>query len=96
MPICAAHAWLPLAAYVPIEVYTVLLGSVALEHVLVAMEDSPNLVILPGGKASDESAHLIASMVMKPVMESLRAQFDFIVLDSSPIIPYAEGRACPL
>jgi succinoglycan biosynthesis transport protein ExoP len=71
----------------------VLLGSVALEQALVAMQDSPNLVILPGGKASDESAHLIASMVMKPVMESLRAQFDFIVLDSSPIIPYAEGRA---
>ncbi|HZE81209.1 MAG TPA: polysaccharide biosynthesis tyrosine autokinase [Candidatus Polarisedimenticolia bacterium] len=71
----------------------VLLGSVALQDALITMQDSPNLVILPGGKASDESAHLIASMVMKSVMESLRAQFDFIVLDSSPIIPYAEGRA---
>jgi succinoglycan biosynthesis transport protein ExoP len=71
----------------------VLLGSVALQDALVVMQDSPNLAILPGGKASDESAHLIASMAMKSVMESLRARFDFIVLDSSPIIPYAEGRA---
>jgi capsular exopolysaccharide synthesis family protein len=71
----------------------VLLESVALQDALVAMQDSPNLVILPGGKASDESAHLIGGMVMKSVMESLRARFDFIILDSSPIIPYAEGRA---
>jgi succinoglycan biosynthesis transport protein ExoP len=71
----------------------VLLGSVALEDALVVMQGSPNLAILPGGKASDESAHLIASMAMKSVIESLRARFDFIVLDSSPIIPYAEGRA---
>jgi non-specific protein-tyrosine kinase len=71
----------------------VLLGSVALQDALVVMQGSPNLAILPGGKASDERAHLIASMVMKSVMESLRARFDFIVLDSSPIIPYAEGRA---
>ena len=71
----------------------VLVGSVALQDALVAVQDSPNLVILPGGEASDESAHLVASTVMKSVMESLRARFDFIVLDSSPIIPYAEGRA---
>jgi polysaccharide biosynthesis transport protein len=71
----------------------VLLGSATLQDALVTMPDFPNLAILPGGKASDQSAHLIASMVMKPIIESLRARFDFIVLDSSPIIPYAEGRA---
>jgi polysaccharide biosynthesis transport protein len=71
----------------------VLLESVALQDALVTVQDSPNLVILAGGKPSDENAHLIGGMVMKSVMESLRARFDFIVLDSSPIIPYAEGRA---
>jgi polysaccharide biosynthesis transport protein len=71
----------------------VLVGSVALQDALLAIQDSPNLVILPGGKASDERAHLVASMAMKSIMQSLRARFDFIVLDSSPIIPYAEGRA---
>jgi capsular exopolysaccharide synthesis family protein len=69
----------------------VLLGSVALEDALVRMQDSPRLVILPGGEASDERAHLIASTSMQSVMEALRARFDFIVLDSSPLIPYAEG-----
>lgn len=36
---------------------------------------------------------MIASETMNSIMEALRARFDFIVLDSTPIIPYAEGRA---
>ncbi len=71
----------------------VLLGSVPLADALVMVPGSPNLMVLPGGKASDERAHLIAGMAMKSVMELLREQFDFIVIDSSPLIPYAEGRA---
>jgi polysaccharide biosynthesis transport protein len=71
----------------------VLLGSIPLQEALVDVPDSPNLVVLPGGKGSDERAHLIPSMAMKSIMDSLRARFTFIVLDSSPIIPYAEGRA---
>ncbi|HZI55732.1 MAG TPA: polysaccharide biosynthesis tyrosine autokinase, partial [Verrucomicrobiae bacterium] len=70
----------------------VLLGSVALEDALVGMPESPHLVVLPGGRASDESAHLISSTAMQSIMESLRAGFDFIVVDSSPLLPYAEGR----
>ena len=30
---------------------------------------------------------------MKSVMTSLRAQFDFIIVDSAPIIAYADGLA---
>lgn len=70
----------------------VLLGSVPLQDALVSVHNSPNLVVLPGGNPSDERAHLIAGTAMKSIMEFLRARFDFIVLDSSPIIPYAEGR----
>lgn len=70
----------------------VLLGSVPLEGALVTMQNCPNLAVLPAGEASDERAHLIASTAMKSTMDSLRSRFDFIVLDSSPIIPYAEGR----
>ncbi len=70
----------------------VLLGSLALEDALVTMPGSPRLAILPGGKTSDDRAYLIASTAMESIMESLRSQFDFIVVDSPPIIPYAEGR----
>jgi polysaccharide biosynthesis transport protein len=70
----------------------VLLGSLALEDALVSMPGSLHLAILPGGKTSDERAYLIASTAMESIMESLRARFDFIVVDSPPIIPYAEGR----
>jgi succinoglycan biosynthesis transport protein ExoP len=71
----------------------VLLGTVPLHDAVVMMRDSSGLCVLPGGQASDERAHLIAAGTMSSVMESLRARFDFIVLDSAPIIPYAEGRA---
>ncbi|HWG50869.1 MAG TPA: polysaccharide biosynthesis tyrosine autokinase [Candidatus Acidoferrales bacterium] len=71
----------------------VLLGSVPLMEAVVAVRESPHLSVLPGGEPSDERAHLVAGTAMDSIMESLRAQFDFIVLDSSPIIPYAEGRA---
>jgi capsular exopolysaccharide synthesis family protein len=70
----------------------VLLGSLALEDALISMPGSPQLSILPGGKASDECSYLIAGTAMESIMESLRAQFDFIVVDSPPLIPYAEGR----
>jgi polysaccharide biosynthesis transport protein len=70
----------------------VLQGSLALEDALISMPGSPQLSILPGGKASDECSYLLAGAAMESVMESLRAQFDFIVVDSPPLIPYAEGR----
>lgn len=71
----------------------VLVGTLPLKDTLLTMQGSPNLFVLPGGEASEERAHLIASETMNSIMEALRARFDFIVLDSTPIIPYAEGRA---
>ena len=71
----------------------VLRGSVPLQNALIAVRDSPNLFVLPGGQASEECAHLIGSRIMQSIMESLRARFQFIVVDSAPIIPYADGRA---
>jgi len=71
----------------------VLLGSLALDKALIVIKDSPALVILPAGKANEDHAHLIVSTAMKSVITSLRRQFDFIIIDSAPIIPYADGRA---
>lgn len=70
----------------------VLTGSLPLQDALLAMNSSPGLFVLPGGAASDERAHAIASTAMQPVMHSLRSLFDYIVIDSAPILPYAEGR----
>ena len=71
----------------------VLLGSVPLQNALIAVRDSPNLFVLAGGAASEEGAHLISSRMMQSIVESLRARFNFVVLDSAPVIPYADGRA---
>lgn len=70
----------------------VLLGSVPLQDALRPLHNAPNLIVLPGGRASDERAHMIAGTAMKSIITVLRAQFDFVIIDSSPIIPYADGR----
>jgi capsular exopolysaccharide synthesis family protein len=70
----------------------VLSGLAPLESSLIRL-NSPNLHILPAGEASDDRAHLIVSTAMHEVITALRTQFDFIVLDAAPIIPYADGRA---
>jgi Mrp family chromosome partitioning ATPase len=56
------------------------------------MEDASNLVILPGGEASDDRAHLMVAMGLGDLMSELRDRFDYIVVDAAPIIPYADGR----
>ncbi len=71
----------------------VLVGTMALDDALVVIKDSPTLVLLPAGKSNEEHAHLIISTAMKSVMTSLRRRFDFIIVDSAPVIPYADGRA---
>lgn len=70
----------------------VLTGSVALQDALLPMDSSRRLFVLPGGPASNERAHVIATTAMQSVMHSLRSRFDYIVIDSAPILPYAEGR----
>jgi polysaccharide biosynthesis transport protein len=59
---------------------------------LVPVEGVPNLTILPAGKPSETPGALVASEAMKNVVLGLRDKFDFVVIDSPPILPYADGR----
>jgi len=71
----------------------VLLHSTQLEQVLVRSTNIPNLAVLPAGLASVPAAQLACSREMRSVIERLREQFDHIVIDSPPILAFADGRA---
>jgi succinoglycan biosynthesis transport protein ExoP len=49
------------------------------------------LSILPGKSAVHNPLHLLASSRVPPVIERLRSQFQFIVIDSPPMLPLADG-----
>jgi Mrp family chromosome partitioning ATPase len=49
-------------------------------------------MLLPG-LVSDNAGELICSEDMREILGQLRAQFQFIIVDSPPILGYADGRA---
>ena len=51
-----------------------------------------NLMLLPG-LISQNAGELICSEDMRRVLRQLRAEFQFIIVDSPPILPYADARA---
>jgi polysaccharide biosynthesis transport protein len=49
------------------------------------------LTVLPGKSAVQSPLHLLASPEVPPLIERLRTQFQFIVIDSPPMMPLADG-----
>jgi capsular exopolysaccharide synthesis family protein len=71
----------------------VLTGSALVKDVLRSVPDVANLTILPAGPAPPPNpGELVASERMGEVLRGLRERFDHVVIDSPPIIPYADGR----
>ncbi len=71
----------------------VLTGSAPLETAMAPVPDVPNLMLLLAGPTPPNPAELIASEPMRELLLSLREQFDYVVLDSPPIIPFADARS---
>lgn len=71
----------------------VLTGSVPLEKVLVPLEAVTNLLLLPVGPIPPNPGELVASEQMQEIVRRLREQFDYVVIDSPPVIPFADARA---
>jgi polysaccharide biosynthesis transport protein len=70
----------------------VLQKSCTLHSALVPAPGVANLTLLPG-LVSQNAGELICSEAMRYVLRQLRAEFQFIIVDSPPILPYADGRA---
>jgi capsular exopolysaccharide synthesis family protein len=51
---------------------------------------SPGLWLLPAGKCTTRVIELLAQEVMANIFSELRQEFDFIIVDTSPILPVAD------
>jgi capsular exopolysaccharide synthesis family protein len=51
----------------------------------------PNLTILPAGRPAVAPPRILADPRIDGMMSELRSRFDLIVIDSAPLVPFAEG-----
>jgi len=70
-----------------------LMDSTPLDQVLLPITAVPNLVMLAAGHTSTDPGSLVTSEKMRALLDALRGRYEFIIVDSPPILPYAEGRA---
>jgi polysaccharide biosynthesis transport protein len=70
----------------------VLSGSARPEEVTVADPRLPNLRVLPAGTTRHYPSTALNSTTMRKLLVDLRRQYDFIIIDSAPVIPYADVR----
>ena len=70
----------------------VLSGTAPLEDALSTLRGSAGLTVLPCGQAIADPEDLIESEHMKALLIMLRDKFDYVVIDSPPVIPFADAR----
>ena len=70
----------------------VLSQTTPLDRVLVRVPSLPNLTVVPAHAGSTKAGQLVCSDLMPKVLEDLRQKFQFVVIDCSPILPFADGR----
>jgi capsular exopolysaccharide synthesis family protein len=68
-------------------------GVAALEQIAVEPQMTKNLVVIPAVLPSDNAIHMLTNGRMEELVDRLRLSFDFVVLDTPPILPYADARA---
>jgi len=71
----------------------ILMGTASLETALIHLRDVEGLSILPAATATGDTASLFISESMQAMLKTLRQQFQHVVIDSPPLIAYADGRA---
>jgi succinoglycan biosynthesis transport protein ExoP len=59
---------------------------------LVYLPEHENLAILPSGNVSQNPADLLSSLEMENLLDTLKKFFDYIVVDSPPVIPFSDAR----
>ena len=74
----------------------VLTGRASLSDALIQLEDQ-QITMLPAGRASAHPAELLGSTAMRQTIETLRSQFDRVIIDAPPTGPLADiGILAPL
>jgi polysaccharide biosynthesis transport protein len=59
---------------------------------IVPVPNNPSMYLLPGGPVPPYPAELLGSQRMHGLMQEWRAEFDFIVMDSPPVLPVTDSQ----
>ena len=70
----------------------VLSGTAAVSDALIPATGVPGLTVFPVKSVPDSPADLLASEQMRTVISSIREQFDYVVIDSPPIIIFPDAQ----
>ena len=68
-------------------------GVAGFEEIAIEPLTTKNLVLIPTILPSDNAIQMLTNGRMGELISRLRSSFDFVVLDTPPILPYADGRA---
>jgi polysaccharide biosynthesis transport protein len=70
---------------------SVLTGKIPLQDAVVTVPSVPTLHILPAGPIAPMPAELLGSLQMQRLVESLRASYDFILIDTPPVLTVTDA-----
>jgi succinoglycan biosynthesis transport protein ExoP len=68
-------------------------GSATLDQVMFPSGEVKNLTIIPAVAPADHATYLLTGGPIRNLLVRLRERFDFVVIDTPPILPYADGLA---
>ena len=71
----------------------ILEASATIEDTLVSVPRLDNLSIVPAHAGSANAGQLVCSEAMRQTIAALRQRFQYVVIDSAPLLPFADGRA---
>jgi len=68
-------------------------GTATLDQILCPSRDISNLTIIPSPMPAEFANYLLTGKPIKLLIKHLRERFDFVVIDTPPILPYTDGLA---
>ncbi len=74
----------------------ILNGSGEIESAVVAAPNVPGLSLLTSGQSGSDPADSLSAERMRLLLENVKYKFDFVVIDSPPVIPYSDARLIAL
>jgi capsular exopolysaccharide synthesis family protein len=68
-------------------------GTATLDQILCPSRDINNLAIIPSPMPAEFANYLLTGKPIRLLIKHLRERFDFVVIDTPPILPYTDGLA---
>jgi polysaccharide biosynthesis transport protein len=68
-------------------------GHASLDQIIIPSKEVTNLAIIPSTGPTDGAIQLLNGSLIGALIRRLRERFDFVILDSPPLLPYADGLA---